>query len=230
MLGRLTTLAAVATLMACSAPSGAGAATAPKPTQKATLAPVKDAGVQTTALHNVLGVFVSVAGRDWKAYDAVTGTTWLSAEPSEYAQGRFQRSGRLLLAGFGTAKVPNGKTGPEYATVEDNEGRSGLTLTGDADQVQMLSVRKFYFSEDYKSVLQGQFGAVGQVTPVAQNCSSEEEAASKPAFFEIELELGKKAYVEAFLEDGGKYAPGYTVFDFTRDKPADRIKELNCQE
>jgi len=222
----LVTLATAATLIASTASAEAAAAATPKPAQEATIA--SRVGNQATALGNVLNVFASEAGGDWKAYDALTGVTWSFAKPSEYASGRFQLSGDLLLTGFGMTRLPNGKAGSDYTTIEDNEGKSGLTLTGDARHVQMLSVRKFYLSDDYQHILQDQFGAKDQVIPVAQHCSSDEDFASNPAFFEIELRNGKKAYVEAFQEEGGKFAPSYTVFDFMREKPVGRIRKLKC--
>jgi hypothetical protein len=235
---KIVALAITATLMACSAPSGTGAVASPsqaKPEPMATVssATATDAHAEAaTPLSNVLMAFASEAGRSWKSYDAVPGTTWLAAAPTEYAKGKYQRNGHLLLVGFGLAKLPNGKTGAEYGTVEDNEGQSGVTLTGDAEQVQMLSVKKFYFNDDYQPILDRQFEAVGKVTRIAEDCMSEEDAemASNPAFFKVALSGGKNVYAEAFLEEGGKYSPGYTVFDFSREEPVARIKELQCKE
>ncbi|HEV8692630.1 MAG TPA: hypothetical protein VGQ93_00360 [Lysobacter sp.] len=235
---KIVALAITATLMACSAPSGTGAIASPsqtKPEPRATVSSATATDARTeaaTPLSNVLMAFASEAGQSWKSYDTVPGTVWLAAAPSEYAKGKYQRNGRLLLTGFGLAKLPNGKTGAEYGTVEDNEGQSGLTLAGDAEQVQMLSVKKFYFSDDYQPILGRQFETTGKVTRIADGCISEEDAemASNPAFFEVALPGGKSVYAEVFLEEGGKYSPGYTVFDFTREEPVARIKELQCKE
>lgn len=187
---------------------------------------------ERTELATALSTFASPSGKAWDAYDSLPGVVWLgsSPSPSEYAPGRYEKNGRLTLNGFALAKLPNGKPGVEYTTVEGNEGQSGLTLTGDQNQVQGMSVKKFYFSEDYRSVLQKQLGPKEKIAPLASGCieDNEEEFSSKPGFFQISLPEGS-VFVEASLEKGGKYSPGYTVFDFTREEPLARMQELNCQ-
>lgn len=185
-----------------------------------------------TALENVLNLFESQAGEHWASYRSASGISWDADSPDEYSKEKFELSGHLVLAGFGSVKLPNGKVGVDYAEVDGNEGQSGVTLNGTQNVVEGLSVKKFYFSEDYEEVLRKQFQRNTVVRKIAEQCVSDEvtEVNGKNSFFEVQVPGGKVNYVEAWLEEGGKYSPGYTVFDFYRNKPERRIAELKCSE
>lgn len=234
--GKIIVLAAVLMLAACRPSptedaelpdSGSSVAAAPV----AQVTPAVEARSDTSPLLDTLALFASEPGQHWDAYVAVPGVIWLENAPVEYMDGKYAQKGRLLLAGFGAAKLPNGKTGADYAMVEGNEGESGATLDGDSERVHAISVRKFYFSEDYQGILQRQIGTSNSIKRIADSCTPEEDAEvlGNNAFFEVSLSGGQTVYVEAFLEAGGKYSPGYTVFDFQRDKPIARISQLGCR-
>ena len=209
-------------LAACNMTAGSSASMPTPPAEKP--------GSEASPLLDTLSLFASERGQHWDAYIAASGVTWLDKVPAEYTEGKYAKNGRLLLIGFGPAKLPNGKTGVDYGTVDGNEGESGVTLDGDSERVQSLSVKKFYFSEDYQGILQRQIGIGSAIKRVADACTPEEDAEipGKNVFFEISFANGQAVYAEAFLETGSKYSPGYTVFDFQRDKPAARIAELGC--
>jgi len=186
---------------------------------------------QRTALGNLVDLFESEKGKHWSAYRSATGVSWNADSPDEYYKGRYEQSGHLVLGGFGSAKLPNGKVGIDYAEIVGNEGQSGVTLNGTRDIVEDLSVKKFYFSENYENILRQQFSESTVITKIADQCAPDEnvEIDGGNAFFEIQIPGRKAAYVEAWLQDGGKYSPGYTVFDFYREKPADRIGRMKCR-
>lgn len=221
-------------LTACqpSVPSDAGV----QPTASAPASPPAPTVIENTKrqeaspLLNLLETFVSDEGKQWTAYNAVPQVTWLGLPPIEYADGRYSQKGQLLLVGFGSNKIPNGKEGAEYKTIDGNEGQSGVTLDGDAKQVQSVSVKKFYFTEEFEQALRQQFDSSVTVKSIAHGCAPDEDAeiAGKNMFFEISLPHGSTVYAEVFLEAGGKYSPGYTVFDFNRTSLDARIKELGC--
>ena len=190
----------------------------------------KQAPVEPTSLENLLILFESQEGEHWESYRNAKGVSWNSVSPSEYSKGKFELSGQLILAGFGSAKLPNAKFGADYAVVDGNEGQSGVTLNGTQNVVEGLSVKKFYFSENYEEILHKQFRKGVVVRKIAERCALDEDAEidSKNGVFEVRGLGGKINYVEAWLENGGKYSPGYTVFDFYRNEPKKRIAELNC--
>jgi hypothetical protein len=186
---------------------------------------------RSTGLTNVLELFATDAGRQWRAYQHVNGVSWRAKQPEEYGDGKFDLSGHLLLIGFGLKKLPNGKAGIEYAEIEGNEGQSGVTLNGTQKSVLTLSVKKFYFSENYEEVLRKQLPVDFNIRKIATHCRQRTDASidGSESFFEIKLPGLRYLYVEASLEDGGKYAPGYTVFDFGRERPAEKIQQLECK-
>lgn len=237
--GRIVELIAlaVAALAACAAPSGQGVGsqktlTANEVARATQHLQVQQPKTELTALKEVLLLFASVDGERWDRYGAIASVAWLDAAPVEYADGKYARNGQLLLNGFDSARLPNGKTGAEYQLVDGNEGQSGITLDGDIGQVKMVSVSKYYFSEDYSDVLKRQLGSNGDVTLMADRCTPEDEAENPggSSFFRIGLPDGETIYVEAFLEAATKYSPGATVFDFQRKAPVDRIVNLHCQK
>ena len=226
----------VATAFLCACQPNAGATTASKLTSAAHRTQEKIAKESsqsgTSALSSMLAIFISEEGQRWSAYSSMPGVVWFEKSPREFTNGKFDRSGRLLLVGFGMTKLPNGKAGADYAEINGNEGTSGVTLAGDATRAQTLSIKKFYFSEDYEGILKRQLAHESSIVRTAHDCADDEDAEvpGKRMFFTLTTSRGKEAYAEAYLVGGGKYGPGYTVFDFTIDKPMSRIRELGCKE
>jgi hypothetical protein len=222
-----------ATVLLCACQPNAGATTAsqlPSATHKNQGNTTSSPNEKST-LSSVLAMFASDDGRQWSAYASVPGITWFDNSPREFREGKYDRGGRLLLTGFGTAKLPNGKTGMDYDVVNGNEGQAGLTLVGDSHRVEALSVSKFYFSRNYLEILKRQFSAGETVQRIALACAPVEEdgVAANTEFLKVLFADGRVVFVEAHTEAGGKYSPGSTVFDFQQKEPLQKIKELGCQ-
>lgn len=210
----------------------------PAPDAAASPAAASQGKTQMTELDALLALYVTDAGAQWRAYDGLAQVHWNDAAPVENDAVadpalRFSRSGRVLLAGFGEAALPDGNTGADAGVRMGNEGEAGLTLNGDADRVNEVAVVKFYPGDDYEKVLAAQFPAAA-VAPVADQCTVDAyggENTQHNAFYRIDLGGERAVFVEAFVdEDGGAAGPGSTTFVFTRDKPAARIASMRCRE
>lgn len=210
----------------------------PAPDATATPAAASHGKTQMTELDALLALYVTDAGAQWRAYDGFAQVHWNDPAPVENDAVadpalRFSRSGRVLLAGFGEAALPDGGTGADAGVRMGNEGEAGLTLNGEADRVNEIAVVKFYPSDDYAQVLAAQFPAAA-VAPVADQCTVDAyggENVQHNAFYRIDLGGERAVFVEAFVdEDGGSAGPGSTTFVFTRDKPAARIASMRCRE
>jgi hypothetical protein len=226
----------VAFLCACE-PSVALTSSSHEPTvsqpHNAQVSLASDVKSEESPLLRVLKIFASADGKRWAAYvPTSSGVTWLDKQPQRYADDKYDRGGRLLLKGFGTVKLPNGKVGAEYNTKDGNEGLSGVTLDGDAVEVTGLSVKKFYFTKGYKDVLKRQLGPESKVVEIAMGCLPEDDSdiESHNEFFRVSLPDGDVIYAEAFIEAEEKYSPGSTIFDFEREFPVRRLAELRCQQ
>lgn len=189
------------------------------------------APVPATDMQAAAEAFASDKGRDWDAYATLSTVKWKDSVPQEFVAGRYSRSGEILLQGFTTKDIPNGKPGTEYATVKRNEGESTLNVTGTLSGVETVSISKPLYSDDYLSILKNQFGSAAAVATIADQCPAPEyeEGAGSGAFFEVSLAGNRKLYVQASQKDGGKYTDGFTVFDLTRTRPTDAIAQLNCK-
>ncbi|MGO4701106.1 hypothetical protein [Dyella sp. 2RAB6] len=192
-------------------------------------------------LQNLLGVFAAAHASSWPAFDAVAGVHWRDAKPLDNADATgpdmsHYRSGNLLLAGFGMVDVPDGKTGEEAGTKQDNEGNVGVTLNGDATAVQSVALVKFYPSENLQEILQHQLSGDAAIKPIGGSCALDfgTTAANtqKNAFYQITLGAGAApVFAEAYIdEDGGNQGPGSTTFVFYRSKPAQRMEAMRCKE
>jgi hypothetical protein len=196
-----------------------------------------DASNRASPLEAVLAVLLSAPQVGWQAFDAIPGVRWRDATPQDNpdatgpADTRY-RSGDLVLSGFGQVQVPDGQLGADAGVKEDNEGRSGLTLTGDKEHVLIAALQKFYASDDYQGVLQRQFGADAQLRVIAGTCGGDGPAEADPVdtrFYEVALKYGV-AYVEVYSDDGVEgHGPGSTTFVFTKAKPEHRIASLGCK-
>lgn len=194
-----------------------------------------------TALARLLTLYATAPSQRWSAFDArLEGIEWSDSAPVANPDTRppetHSRSGRLVLAGFGDNDLPNGKTGPDADYERGNEGRSGVTLNGSADEVTSIAVMKFYPDADYAQVLRQQLGSQGQVRLIADQCAltegttTGEPDASSTRFFEITLPGAEKLYAEGGVdEDGGKYSPGSTTYFFYRSRPTERIASMQCK-
>jgi hypothetical protein len=191
-----------------------------------------------TALNALLALFVSERGAQWPFYDSIAGVAWRDAQPVETPEvadpgARFSRSGTLTLVGFGDADLPDGKVGADAGVRRGNEGESGLTLSGDADRVNEVSVVKFYPSDDYESILQQQFAVGATLVPEADRCAlnfgTKAGNTGKNKFYRIDIGAATLVHVEAFVdEDAGPSGPGATFFVFYRTKPEQRIAAMQC--
>ena len=192
-------------------------------------------------LQNLLGVFAATNAASWPAYDDVAGVQWRDAQPLDNPDGTgpdmsHYRSGNLLLAGFGMVEVPDGKTGADAGTKQDNEGNVGATLNGDAATVQSIALVKFYPSENYQEILQHQFNGDAAIKPIGGSCAFDfgTTAANtqKNAFYQITLGANAApVFAEAYIDaDGGNQGPGNTTFVFYRSKPAQRMEAMRCKE
>ncbi|WP_346948785.1 hypothetical protein [Dyella sp.] len=192
-------------------------------------------------LQNLLGVFAATNASPWAAFDAVAGVQWRDAKPLDNPDATgpdmsHYRSGNLLLAGFGMVDVPDGKTGGEAGTRQDNEGNVGATLNGDAAAVQSIALVKFYPSENYQEILQHQLSGNAAIKPIGGSCALDfgTTAANtqKNAFYQITLGANAApVFAEAYIDDdGGNQGPGSTTFVFYRSKPAQRMEAMRCKE
>lgn len=239
--------ALLASLSACgsSQPSDVPAAS-PAPKAAATAAtPSVQAETQgksdMSPLQNLLSVFAAPNAPAWQAFDTVHGVTWRDAKPLDNPDAtgpdmsRY-RSGNLLLAGFGMVDVPDGKTGEEAGTKQDNEGNVGVTLNGDAATVQSIVLVKFYPSENSQEILQHQLNGGAGIKPIGGSCELDfgTTAANtqKNAFYQVTLGANTApVFAEAYVdEDGGNQGPGSTTFVFYRSKPAQRMAAMRCKE
>ena len=190
------------------------------------------------ALSNLLAVYAHSAKPNWEDFNAVEGVTWTTPEklenPDGHPQNGFNRSGKLLLAGFSETDLPNGKSGAEADYTRGNEGESGITLNGTADHVTSIAVRKFYPDTDYSKVLGNQFSQ-GTNRAIASNCKLAEGTTtgeanySRNEFFQISLADGAIVFAEGMVDrEGGKYSPGSTTYFFYADEPIERIDSMKC--
>lgn len=192
-------------------------------------------------LQNLLGVFAAAHASSWSAFDAVAGIQWRDARPLDNPDGTgpdtsHYRSGNLLLAGFGMVDVPDGKTGAEAGSKEDNEGNVGVTLNGDAAAVQSIALLKFYPSENYQEILQHQLNGDAAIKPIGGSCQLDFGTTAPNtqhnAFYQITLGASAAPiFAEAYIdEDSGNQGPGSTTFVFYRSKPAQRMEAMRCKD
>lgn len=190
-------------------------------------------------LRNLLSVFASHDPAAWGSFDHVPGVQWRDAKPLDNPDANspdtsHYRSGNLLLTGFGTVDVPDGKTGAEAGTKKDNEGNVGVTLNGDATNVQSIALLKFYPSDNYAPIIQHQLDGADTVTPIADHCALDYGTTAantqKNAFYQIKLGTAS-VYAEAYVDEAGDNpGPGTTTFVFYRSKPTQRIAAMRCTE
>jgi len=192
-------------------------------------------------LQSLLDVFASHESTGWSAFDAISGVQWRDPKPLDNPDANepsasHYRSGNLLLSGFGEVDVPDGKVGAEAGTKKDNEGNVGITLNGDADNVQSIALLKFYPSEHYQDIIQRQLSSEATIKSIADACALDygttAENTQKNAFYEIRLGANATpVYAEAYVDDdGGNQGPGTTTFTFYRSKPTQRIAAMHCKE
>ncbi|MEO6172715.1 MAG: hypothetical protein ABIP02_06320 [Arenimonas sp.] len=198
--------------------------------------PQKDA----SALDGVLALFASENNASWELFNNVANIKWRDPAPIENGDNAetgitHHRSGNILLAGFAMVRVPNGKVGVEADSKDDNEGNSGITLNGSATKVESIAVMKFYPSENYQEVIRQQLSKEAQVNLIAEKCLLDADVniknTQKNKFYLLKLQDGDTLYAEAYMdEEGSKYNPGSTTFVFYRQKPQQRITQMQCHE
>lgn len=175
----------------------------------------------------------------WSVFDNASGVQWRDPAPQDNPDSNsplnaLYRSGTLLLNGFGIVEVPDGKSGAEAGVRKANEGEVGVTLNGDAGRVHSVSLVKFFASDDYQAILQKQLGQGASIEPIAGQCEFDYGTTSENSqgnqFFALKLIGTKIVYAEIYVDDGGNQGPGTTTFDFTLDKPAQKIAAMRCKE
>lgn len=191
-----------------------------------------------TVLSELLALFATGNGKRWQSYDGIAGVAWRDAQPIETPEvvdpdARFSRSGTLMLAGFGETDLPDGKVGADAGVRRGNEGESGVTLSGSADQVNEIAIVKFYPSDNYEEILRNQFAAGATFALEADRCAldfgTSAENTGKNSFYRIDMGAATLAHVEAFVdEDAGPSGPGATTFVFYRTRPEQRIAAMQC--
>lgn len=233
-------------LCACNASPGhdsvaAGAQMNPAPA--VSTAPHHDAASRKNAMTplNQLLLILSAPATPWSAFDHVPGVQWRDTKPQANPDApapdlAYDRSGTLMLNGFGMVAVPDDRQGAEAGTKQENEGHAGVTLSGNAESVQSLAVLKFYPSKNYQNILQKQFDGGVSIRPMADACALDygTTAANTQdnAFYQIALgSASSPLYAEASIDDGaGSHGPGSTTFVFYRSKPTQRIAAMHCKE
>lgn len=200
----------------------------------ASFVPVAHANKQTP-LGGMLTVLAT--GGDDDAYSNVAGVTWEGYDVADNGisgNQNFVRNGRLLLVGLpDRGDMPKG-VGAEATTVKGNEGDALVSIAGfTMGPVYSVRVQKFYASENYAELLQKQLPADAKLTAVASDCALNEDGAegddSKSAFFKIELGEGDPIFARAYLNEGMKYTPELTLFEFSRDESTDLIESMKCK-
>jgi hypothetical protein len=241
----LTQLTLLATLLSACQASDTGQTSPPVApqgqAQPASAPTSSEQGINTmSALDRLLATYASTTPPTWAAFDGVEGIDWTDAaaieNPDAGPEYRFSRSGKLLLSGFAENDLPNGKAGADADYVRGNEGESGVTLSGTADQVTSIAVQKFYADADYRKVLQAQIGDKGSVRAIAAACQLAEGTTAAEAnfarneFFELSLADGAKLFAEGTVdEEGAKYSPGSTTYLFYKEEPTKRIDSMQCK-
>ncbi|UXA68664.1 hypothetical protein M0D46_16510 [Xanthomonas prunicola] len=192
--------------------------------------------VRVTSLYQVVSLLVANDGASWSSFDSTPGVQWREPSPqpnpdSSDPENSKSRSGTLVLDGFGMVEVPDGNQGVDAGVKKVNEGESGLTLTGDAQNVHSIAVKKFYVSPEYGDVMKRQLPDTASVRLVAGDCAQDmgDGPDTQTKFYVVDLE-GRQLFLEAYVDDGeGSRGPGYTTFLFTKEKPDKRIEELQCK-
>jgi hypothetical protein len=184
----------------------------------------------------MLRVFTSSSSGSWDAYATIDGVTW--NEPMPIAgEGRFDppdaktRSGRFLWsASDDQTKAENINEGQGTAAAMDN--RVGLNLYG-RESVDYVALRRFRIYTDYEVALRSQLGSQAVMKRIADRCARNFKSRASNnrsnAFFELKLGMNAPVYMEAYVDrDVGNSGPGYTTYQFTKDKPMDRIQDMSC--
>lgn len=193
-----------------------------------------------TPLNRLLLVLAGHA-TPWNAFDHIPGVQWRDTKPQANPDApapdlAYDRSGTLMLSGFGMVDVPDGQRGAEAGTKQDNEGHTGVTLSGNAESVQSAAVLKFYPSENYRDILEKQFDASASIRLVADACALDYSTTAantqKNTFYQITLSSASSPlYAEASIDDGAEsHGPGSTTFVFYRSNPTQRIAAMRCKK
>lgn len=244
---RITITLAFGTLLcACNASPGRDSLAASarmNPAPVASTAAPKDAASRKNAMTPLNQLLFILAGQatPWSAFDHVSGVQWRDAKPQANPDASapdlaYDRSGTLMLNGFGMVDVPDGQQGAEAGTKQDNEGHAGVTLSGNVESVQSIAVLKFYPSKNYQDILQKQFDGSTSIRPMADACALDYGTTAANTqdntFYQIALgSTSTPLYAEASTDDGAEsHGPGSTTLVFYRSKPTQRIAAMRCKE
>lgn len=194
-----------------------------------------------SSLQSLLNVLATPNAATWSAFETVPGVHWRDSAPRSglHVAGPNMprhRIGTLLLTGFGEVDVPDGKLGAEAGIRKDNEGNVGVTLNGDAIGVRSVALIKFYPSKNYEEIIQNQLNGSVTIKVIANMCELDygTTASNTQMNTFYQIDLGPRfvpIFAEVYVDEaGGNQGPGYTYFEFYRDKPQQRMTAMHCNE
>lgn len=229
-------------VLGCKPQANSEATQVSKPTMPVKAVPGSHTSIsqqgKSMSLQSVVAVFTAGAHTTWSELDRIKEVRWNDSVPIrnddvKSLDEQYSRSGKLVLTGYETMATPDEGVGADAGTREANEGESGITFTGNKDEVFSATVMKFGQESDYAEILDKQLGGSYAVKPLAAQCKyefgSKANNESQTAFFSFVSASGAPAYAEMMQQDGGNSGPGYTLLTVYRKEPADRIKVMGCQ-
>jgi hypothetical protein len=168
------------------------------------------------ALREALLALASEAPPSW---DAVQQASGLDLRPADgYGPYRFGRQAGIVLDGFGEVVLPDGNVGADAGTRTGNEGEANFLLAGTEDEVWIAALNKFYARPNYAEVLRDQILPADILVRRDGDCSPDAPVSeTEPTLFWLVLDgADLPLSVSVSMEDGGRYGPGNTFFEFRR--------------
>lgn len=214
-------------LLAAACRPADGAAPTPQATasQATSPQPFAQPAHAASTLQQLADVLLSPRGRDWAAYDAVTGVQWddAGAAPRTGDAAQRVRTGRMVLQGVGDPESTGG-------SLAAGEG-SLLTISGSETAVQRISVKRLRETQNPPRAVRAQFDARYAVRRVADDCRRDGGGDGNPAgsqFVSVTDAAGRTLHVETYFEDADHDGREYTVFDLLPDDPSERMAAMGC--
>lgn len=216
-------------LLAAACRPADGAAPTPQATasQATSPQPFAQPAHAASTLQQLADVLLSPRGRDWAAYDAVTGVQWddAGAAPRTGDAAQRVRTGRMVLQGVGDPESTGG-------SLAAGEG-SLLTISGRETAVQRISVKRMRETQNPPRAVRAQFDARYAVRRIADDCRRDGGGNGNPAgsqFVSVTDAAGRTLHVETYFEDADHDGREYTVFDLLPDDPSERMAAMGCTD
>lgn len=135
-----------------------------------------------------------------------------------YGAYRTSKDAVIILQGFGTAPLPDGKVGADAGSRQGNEGEARILFAGAQDEVHVIVVNKFYARPDYAEVIRNQILPTDDLVRVDGDCRADAPISkTEPTRYWLVLdEADIPLLVSAEMEEGGRQGPGSTIFEFRR--------------